>query len=191
MAAEPRAQGSRLRSLLLIVLGALIVVVLVSRSWTYFSASMPAVPSNQPGGRAGRPSGEAAINPEELEVRLEALEAPRPDRGEAERNPFRFQPRAAPSPPPDPAQFVPPPSGPPPPPPVPPIPLKLMGFLDVKNGYKLAALSDCKGGTWSAREGQVVDGQYRVVKIGIESVVIEYVSGKGQQTLRVDGCPPR
>lgn len=190
MATEPRAQGSRLRSLLLIVLGILIVGVLVSRSWTYFSASMPAAPSN-PGGRAGRTAGEAVINPEELEVRLEALEAPRPDRGEAERNPFRFQPRAAPPPPPDTSPVAPPPSGPPPAPPVPPIPLKLMGFIDVKNGYKLAALSDCKGSTWSAREGQVVDGQYRVVKIGIESVVIEYVSGKGQQTLRIDGCPPR
>jgi hypothetical protein len=66
-----------------------------------------------------------------------------------------------------------------------------MGFVDVKGGQKLAALSDCKGGTWSAREGQVVDGRYRVIKIGLESVVIEYVDGKGRQTLRVDGCPPR
>jgi hypothetical protein len=36
-----------------------------------------------------------------------------------------------------------------------------------------------------------VDGQYRIVKIGIESIQIEYVNGKGRQTLRVDGCEPR
>lgn len=190
MASEPQPRQSRLRPLLT-VLGILVLVLLVSRSWTYFSASMSPGPSNSPGARPGRPSDEGVVDPEELDVRIEALEAPRPDRGGVQRDPFRFQPKA---PPPGPAtsSFTPPaPAGPPPPPPIPPVPLKLMGFVDVKSGQKLAALSDCKGGTWSAREGQIVDGRYRVVTIGLESVVIEYLDGKGRQTLRVDGCPPR
>jgi hypothetical protein len=74
---------------------------------------------------------------------------------------------------------------------VPPIPLKLMGFIDLPGGGKVAALSDCKGATFSAAEGKTVDGQYRIVKIGIESITIEFINGKGRQTLRVEGCPPR
>jgi hypothetical protein len=190
MAVEPRAQAGRRRSFLLILLGIVVVVLVVSRSWTHFSAQMPALPSNQAAARRGAPADDQVVDPQELDVRIEALEAPRPDRGGVARDPFRFQSRAAPSSP-APSSSTPPPSGPPPPPPIPPIPLKLMGFVDVKGGQKLAALSDCKGGTWSAREGQVVDGRYRVIKIGLESVVIEYVDGKGRQTLRVDGCPPR
>jgi hypothetical protein len=66
-----------------------------------------------------------------------------------------------------------------------------MGFVEIKPGVRVAALSDCKGGTWNARQGEVVDGQYRVVQLGIESLVIEYLDGKGRQTLRLEGCPPR
>jgi len=32
-------------------------------------------------------------------------------------------------------------------------------------------------------EGQVIDGKYRLVKIGLESVVVAYLDGKGQRTL--------
>jgi hypothetical protein len=66
-----------------------------------------------------------------------------------------------------------------------------MGFVDLPGGGKLAALSDCKGSTFSAAEGKTVDGQYRIVKIGIESITIEFINGKGRQNLRVEGCPPR
>jgi hypothetical protein len=38
-----------------------------------------------------------------------------------------------------------------------------------------------------ALEGQVVDGRYRVVKIGEESLVIEYVNGTGRMTLPLRG----
>ena len=109
-----------------------------------------------------------------------------------ERDPFRFKP--LPPPPPPPVARVPESQGfvgPPPPPPVPSIPLRLMGFVELPSGLKLANLSDCKGTTWSVREGETVDGQYRVVTIGLESVVIEYINGKGRQTLGVNGCPPR
>lgn len=66
-----------------------------------------------------------------------------------------------------------------------------MGFIELKPGDRVASLADCKGGTWAARPGEIVDGQYRVVSVGIESIVIEYLNGKGRQTLRVEGCPPR
>jgi hypothetical protein len=190
MVNEPQARSGSPRPWLLLVLGLLVVIFLITRGWTHFSAATPPGPSNPP--RGARGGQKEAIDPEQLTVRLNALEVARPEQGRVERNPFRFQPRPAPAPPPEVLRPAPPVNtGPPPPPPIPPIPLKLMGFVEVKDGGRLAALSDCKGGTWSAREGQVVDGQYRVISVGRESVVIEYVNGKGRQTLRVDGCPPR
>jgi len=185
-------RSSRPRSWLLILLGIMVVALIITRGWSYFAADSPAGPSSQ--SRRGRPaqSDAARLDPKELEIRLDALQAPRPQRGGVERDPFRFKPRPPPPPPRAEGPLpTPGPAGPPPPPPVPTIPLKLMGFVDLPDGRRLASLSDCKGATFSAVEGEVVDGQYRVVKIGLESVVIEYVNGKGRQTMRVDGCPPR
>ena len=191
MTTESPAPMSRPRSWLLILLGAVVVALVYSFMWSNGAAVAPP-PSTPP--RDAKAAQEQKIDPKELDIRLEALEVKRPEEGGVERNPFRFQPRAAPAPPPPPPTRDTEPSGPPPGPvvpQVPPIPLKLMGFVEVPGGGKLAALSDCKGATFSAGEGKTVDGQYRVVKIGVESVTIEYINGKGQQTLRVEGCPPR
>jgi hypothetical protein len=180
----------RPRSWLLIILGVFVVAFIFTKMWSNGAAVAP--PAAAPARANGRQA--APIDPKELKVRLEALEAAKPDQGEMERNPFRFQPKAPrtpPTPPPPPPDDTPAtPPGPVTPPP-PTIPLKLMGFVDLPGGGKLAALSDCKGATFSAAEGKTVDGQYRVVKIGIESVTMEFISGKGRQTLRVEGCPPR
>ena len=35
-----------------------------------------------------------------------------------------------------------------------------------------------------AREGDEVDGRYRLVKVGLESIVMSYLDGQGQQTSR-------
>jgi hypothetical protein len=193
MATETQARAGRLRTWLLIALGVLVVALIVTRGSSFFSADGPAVPSNQPRpGRTAR-NGSAPLDPAELDVRLEALQAKRPDRGEVQRDPFRFKPTPPPAPPPSAAGPPPVAPGPigPPPPEVPQIPLKLMGFVELPSGLKLANLSNCRGTTWSVREGETVDGQYRVVKIGLESIVIEYINGKGRQTLPVAGCPPR
>ena len=75
---------------------------------------------------------------------------------------------------------------PPPPPGPPPIPLKYIGLLELGGGDKVAAFSDCRS-TMRAKEGDVVAGQYRLVKIGVESVVMEYVDGRGRTTIRLSG----
>ena len=41
------------------------------------------------------------------------------------------------------------------------------------------------------RGGRSIDGRYRLVRIGVESIVIEYVDGRGRTTVRLDGCPAR
>jgi hypothetical protein len=108
------------------------------------------------------------------------------------RNLFRFQPKAPPPPPPGAraamaaAQAQAAPAVPPPPP----IPLKLIGIIDGARGGKIAVLTDSAsrgGDTYYGQEGDVIDGRYRILKIGIESVDMEYVDGRGRQPIRLSG----
>ncbi len=75
------------------------------------------------------------------------------------------------------------PTGPPPPPP---IPLKFIGTVEPTPGDRVAALSDCRY-TFRGREGDIVDGRYRLVRIGVESIVMEYLDGRGRTTIRLNG----
>jgi hypothetical protein len=152
------------------------------------SASPAAAPSN-PRTQHGT-KGVESLDPEDLNVRLDKLKKPRVGTEASDRNPFRFYVKPPPPPPPPPsrgAAVTPPPppvdTGPPPPPP---IPLKYIGFMDVPALGKVAALSDCRT-TMRGREGEVVAGQYRLVHIGVESVVMEYVDGRGRTTIRMSG----
>jgi hypothetical protein len=78
------------------------------------------------------------------------------------------------------------PTGPPPPPPIPPITLKFIGVISSDSIGKIAGLSDGKF-VYRGREGQTIEGRYRIVKIGEESIQIEYVNGTGRQTIRLTG----
>jgi hypothetical protein len=66
--------------------------------------------------------------------------------------------------------------------------VKFIGVLDRADGSRLAMFSDCSAGRHqsTAREGGTVDGRYRLVKIGRESVIIEHLDGRGRTTLA--GC---
>ena len=190
---QPEPQRTRLW--LLGVLALALVALVAYQMWpetTVAPAAPPTARRTTGSGRSGSARGE--LDPAELKVRLEALEAQRPDFGEGARNPFRFQPPPTPPPqtvkplvtPPDPNP-TPVQTGPPPPPP---IPLKFMGTVE-KPGMMLAALTDCKGFSYAAREGEVIDGRYKLVKIGLESVILEYPNGTGQTTVRKSGDCPR
>jgi hypothetical protein len=73
-------------------------------------------------------------------------------------------------------------TGPPPPPPPPPIPLKFYGFSGNKSGPKQVFLS--KGDDiFIAKEGQIVDRRYKILKIGPNSVEVEDVLTNNRQTL--------
>src|SRR5207253_733893 len=110
----------------------------------------------------------------------------------AERNPFRFRPK----PPPPPAQAAPSntitepppvPTGPPPPAPLAPIPLKFIGILDLpEQSKKIAVLSDGRA-VYNGEEGQTILGQYRILRIGAESIEMSYLDGRGRQTIRLTG----
>src|SRR5204863_2263586 len=109
---------------------------------------------------------------------------------------FRFYVKPPPPPPPPKPYVAPPPPPPPPPgtpgaadyvPPPPPIPLKFIGTLEAPGKKKQAIFSDGKGAPLYGGEGELILGQYRIVRIGVESVVMEYADGKGRQTIPMRG----
>jgi hypothetical protein len=186
METETSVSRRRPRIWLIGILGLVVVGFVARQMWPSQSPASPA-PAATPT-RAASSEANGKIRPGELKVQLEALETARPDPGEAARNPFRFRPPPAP-PPPKPGSMLPPvapPPGPPPPPPIPPIPLKFMGTVEGP-GVKLAALTDCKGFTYSGREGETIDGRYKLVRIQTESIIMEYPNGTGRITIRKTG----
>jgi hypothetical protein len=177
----------------LIVLGVLVTTMVVVVMYVVSGGDSPAGISGAPSNAQGaRPGGERAPL-EVADVKLEALKAEHEQPTEPGRNPFVFKPTAPPPPPPRPVtasprpvDMAPPvPAGPPPPPP---IPLKFIGVLEIPSqNAKVAVLSDGRGGTYHAREGETVLGQYKLLKIGAESAEMSYVDGRGRQTLRLSG----
>lgn len=173
------------------------VALLIATAWWGYRQFYPAdetpLASNavNNGGAVG-PVVPASALPSAL--KLDKLE-PVAGKPSADRNPFRF---GVPPPPPAPPapKYVAPPPPPPPPPPqpyVPPAPpqitLKFVGVIQRPDGVKMASLSDGRG-IMMGREGDVIDGRYRIVKIGVESIVMEYVDGKGRQTIPLRGTEP-
>ena len=185
--ASTRPSG-RPRPWLLVALAVVVAAALIS--WLPGKSAAPtSTPSNS---RTQRAKTVDNVQPADLEVHLKALSDPRPEAESSERNPFRFYVKPVPPPPPPSANGG---GGPPPPPqttttigppPPPPITLKYIGLLDVGGGDKVAVFSDCRS-TMRGREGEIIAGQYRLVKIGTESVVMEYVDGRGRQTIRQSG----
>jgi hypothetical protein len=147
-----------------------------------------AAPSNT-GGRAAR-AGSTAAPATAPDVHLRELEAERPKPTENERNIFRFKPKAPPPPvartTPEIARAV--PTTPPGPPPPLPIPLKFIGIVEAPaRAKRIAALVDTTGHSYQGREGEIVAGQYRILKIGVESIELAYLDGRGRQTIRLAG----
>ena len=167
------------------------VAVLVLAIWA-MRPSSPAPAVSMPAAQSSGAAQDARTNPAPVApVKLDALTAERQEPSKTPRNPFRYQPKAAPPPP---RQIAPPsdvveppkPVGPPGPPPVAPIQLKFIGILERANGVKWAVLSDGKV-TMHGRDGDIVDGRYRIVKIGTESIEMSYVDGRGRQVIRLTG----
>jgi hypothetical protein len=184
----PPGASQRPRPWLLVLLGLAIAAYVLTQM---FSGGAVVRPVTTAGPRPATPAQAERIDPEELDVRIEALnEAPEgPSNGG--RNPFRFQPKAPPPAPPPPPMVqrpTPPseqgPTGPPSPPPIGNL-IKFIGIVETGKG-RIGAFSDCRY-TFSGREGEIIEGRFRVVKIGVESAVVEYVDGRGRTTLPLNG----
>jgi hypothetical protein len=144
--------------------------------------------SERRGGRT-EPAGQHA-QVEAPQVHLGALDSNRPEPGDAARDIFRFKvkPPPPPPPPPRPAVGPQPPPAPPGPPPLAPIALKFIGIVDVPPpGKRVAVLSDGRGSPVYGHEGETVLGQFRIIRIGAESIEMSYLDGRGRQTIRLSG----
>ena len=122
-------------------------------------------------------------------LNIPALE-PVPEEPKAGRNPFRYgvppPPPAPPAPPPQPV-VMPPPVPQPPPLPPPTVPLKLHAIMVVQAGQRVAYLNDGQGGVFRGVEGDIIDGRYKLLKVGDRSVVVAFLDGTGQKTLTPGG----
>ena len=135
-----------------------------------------------PTSRQGNPVGD---------VKLETLERHDDTKSTPGRDVFRFEERRVEAPPPRPSARQPVeavsevPTGPPPPPP---IPLRFIGYLDQAGEVpRVAVLSDGRGNVFNGKEGDVIEGRYRVLRIGNDSADLIYVDGRGRQTIRLSG----
>jgi hypothetical protein len=172
-----------------ILLGVLVgVLAIVGYRALTGPSAVPLPASNGQGAAASRRA--PAAPPSAPDVHLDALEAERPTPVETRRDLFRFKPKAPPpskaaeSGPVAAAPAVPaPPPGPPPPPP---IPYKFVGLVEGQ-AKRIAVLSDGRSAPVYGREGDIIEGRFRILKIGVESIEMEYIDGRGRQTIRLSG----
>jgi hypothetical protein len=166
----------------------LIFVIIVTYQLGTFEppTTTPRTPSNPPAQRsaATAPAREVPVT----DVKLDLLQATREELPAAERNPFRFKPKPPPPAPPvvrntPPPIVAPPvPTGPPPPPP---IPLRVIGVIEGQ--ARVGIMSDGRGNVFYGKEGDIIDGRYRVLRVGPDSAELSYTDGRGRQTLRMSG----
>jgi hypothetical protein len=177
-----------------LALGGIAILLIAVAAWTLQRG--PATPSTPAAAPAARTHATQTSSKSPIpEVDLKGLQAERPEPEGGTRNPFSFKPKPAP-PPPNPTaaeikqqqQQAANASMPLEPPPPPRIPLKYIGDMtDPQNaGKRIAILSDARG-TYYGREGEVVEGRYRIMKIGVESIELAYLDGRGRQTIRQTG----
>jgi hypothetical protein len=173
------------------LLAALAVVLIVQ--WRPWAATPPSA-----GRQASSPAGLGTRGPVTVgntvapAVKLQALRAQRPEPEASQRNPFRLKPAAlppAPRPLPGTSASLPvlATDVPPPPPPPPPISLKFIGVVEgSQRTGRIAVLADGRD-VFYGRDGDVIDGRYRIIRIGVESIEMSYVDGRGRQTIRLSG----
>jgi hypothetical protein len=181
----PPPGPARRRQVLLLV-G--LVVVLAILGWVEFG---PARTSPAASNRLALAEAQAAPLVVPAPLKFDAL-SDVPEAASVGRNPFGYgpPPRVA-APPASQAPMVlpPQPAGPPVPQGPPPIPLTLTGLTDMPGPRgTMATLKEAgSGALFQAFEGDVVDGRYRVVKIGLQAAVVSYLDGSGSRTLPLGG----
>ncbi len=146
---------------------------------------------------AARRTETAVVVPRPVDVALDALEGARLGPDDGGRNPFVFGVRQAALSDTGTRRAVTRPAGmsgpgptmvPPGPPPLPPIPFKFIGLVEgASSAKRIAVLSDSQGLVAHGTEGTIIDGRFRILSIGAESIDIAYVDGRGRQTLRLSG----
>jgi hypothetical protein len=188
----PNQKKLGMLTVLLVVLGATLVI---GRNLNKVSDSAAVQSGQKPA------SGVAAVSTQgDARIRLDLLDKPKSDENLGKNNLFQYRITKPPEPvlrpgqtagsPQLPPDFVPPPPkplAPPPPPPPPPIPLKYVGFATVEPNSKalIATLMDDQHHPFSAVEGDVFMGRYRIARITETQVEVEDLQITRRQTLTI------
>jgi hypothetical protein len=182
MAADSRRQ---------LTLLAILIVALLATLWWRLGpdpAPVPVLTRDAASRKSAKPEQSAAV---EI-VRLDALAAARVKPEQGRRDPFQFtappmpqhpvmQPMAPGTTPNSPVALAPaPPPGPPP------MQLKFIGILKPTSTSPIAVLTDGKN-VFYGREGETIEGRYRIERIGVESVEMAWADGQGRQVIRLSG----
>ena len=172
---------------LLVALVAVLGAVITYQFSPFDTAGDAAAPSNPLEATTRQPETMqvAEVNLERLKPGADTFETPK-------RDPFSFRPK--PAPPPPPVSKAPPPvttfvaPQAPPPPPVPPIQLKYIGFAQSTNGVRVALLSDGNvRPIMTGRQGDVIGGQYRLLRVDANEVEMSYLDGTGRRRIPKTG----
>lgn len=189
---EPKRQREITLAVVALLLAVAVYAAYQTLSGGQITSSAPST-SSKAGSAPGRRTPGSAVKSGEVEapdVHLQALNEGRPRPNPGGRDLFRYRMKPPPPPPPPPRLPVGPQPPPPPPgpPPVPPIALKFIGVIDMPVPDKrVAVLSDGRGAPVYGHEGDTVLGQYRILRIGAESIEMSYLDGRGRQTIRLSG----
>jgi hypothetical protein len=183
-------ERKRQREIAIGVLAVLIVAIAIYRIRTF--TVEPAAAGSTPVGAVSRQQQQTQVG-QVPPVDLEALKGERPQPVDSSRDPFRFKPTAPPPAPPP--QLRPPnqpdpnllPTGPVGPPPPPRITLKYIGILETGKTGLIAIFSDGRGSPFYGKQGDIIEGRYQILRIGVESVDLAYLDGRGRQTIRQTG----
>lgn len=144
-------------------------------------ATNPSAMVRNGGGKTGRKGGPLLAQTLDPTLRFDLLKSSEDVSYKGSgRDIFRSQPEPPPIPKPLPPDKQPKPVYTPPPPP--PINLKFYGFANSKDGNKRIFLSQGED-IFVAKEGQVIDRRYKIVKINPTSVDVEDVLTNNRQTL--------
>ena len=172
-----------------ILLGVLALMVAAYAVY-WFLPSGPAAPSSGASNVRARGAAGANAGITAPDVHLEALDSDRPRPGKGGRNLFRFQVKAVPPPETvrrDPGDTPTPVNTTPAIPATIPIALKFLGTIDSpERSLKVAVLTDGRG-LYRGSEGDIIEGRYRIVRIGVESIEMTHLDGSGRQVIRQSG----
>jgi len=183
----------------LAVLAGLITILAAVVWWQSGGNPEPVTPSGASAPARGQQGSPARPGPGAARavpvVALARLSREAPEPSDTGRDPFRFSARGAAAGRPGggmapPGAPVMPPvtrpvesAGPPAPPP---IPFKFIAVVSRRAGVKVAMLTDGRG-VYYGSEGSVIEGQYRIVRIGLDSIEMTYLDGRGRRTIPLSG----
>jgi hypothetical protein len=68
-----------------------------------------------------------------------------------------------------------------------PIPLRFIGVVRTAQGNQLIAVLSDGTAIYRGSEGDIIEGRYKIVRVGLDSVELVYLDGRGQQVLWPSG----